>query len=395
MASSPIHFCSLLMLANSMIGAAIFYQKKGKANDVVVDEEQRWRQPPSLEVHDDSQFQIRDFVPPEDHVDVVITWNCESIDWIRGISPEFAPFLKVILLHKLDQGQDRGNPKCRAHVPSTPLDVSVVRLRNRGRDIHSPFIFIKNNYRTLAGYTMFLQADQHHILQGFPPVLTPGGHIRTFQGNAEAVNDFVRMARRKRANFIPLMPYDQRDETPVLVADRQSNIDTNAQDIIINRTSNKFKMHLSMFGNNAADCYNTARELYSILFGGTPCDAPTASPLVGISFAPGFQFIVSRHNIQRHPVRTWASLADLTLGCGAIGYAMERLSLQIFDSDKTIRDPDTWKKPSFCTLDQRPNNVVHPEFNAPWDVYRSSTFWRREWGCEPLSDFVLNWSQAP
>jgi hypothetical protein len=349
-------------------------------------EQRAWRQPPSLSVHDDTQFKIRDFVPPEDHVDIVITWSCEDIEWISQISPKFVPILTVVLLQKVDKEWEKKVPKCHTQVPKTPFNVSVVRLRNRGRDIHSPFIFIKNNYRTLAGHTLFMQADQHWFLRWSPPIApNPELKVRHFENNAEAVNDFVSMALRRRARFIPLTPYAKKaeeDEVPMLYADRESNIDISVQDSIIQQE----RKYVFTFDNGANDVYNTAREMYSILFGGSPCDAPSSSPLLGVTFVPGFQFIVSRHALWRQPLRIWASMADLTLECPNIGYAIERLSLQLFDSDKNISDPEAWTKVSFCNLDEA-------YFSVPWDVYKSAEFWRRQWGCEPLSDFLLSRSR--
>jgi len=343
-------------------------------------EEQVWRQPPSLSVHDDTQFKIRDFVPPEDHVDVVITWNCEDLEWIGQISPVFAPILTVVLLHKLDKEEEHKSPKCLAALPRTPFNVSVVRLRNRGRDIHSPFIFIKNNYRTLAGYTMFLQADQHWVLRWKPGddrVPNSDKMVRHFASNIEAVNDIILLALRRHSHFIPLMAYVEEDGAPMLFADRESNINKSLQDAIIIKESK----YVFTFDMGFSDMYNTAREMYSILFGGSPCDAPVSSPLSGVTFVPGFQFVVSRRAIWRRPLHIWAALTDLTLEC-EVGWVIERLSLEIFSSEKTIVDPEGWTKPSCCHLDPK-------YFSEPYDVYRGAKFWRQKWGCEPLSDALL------
>lgn len=335
-----------------------------------------------LSVHDDTKFKIRDFVPPDGHVDVVITWNCEDLAWIGKISPVFAPILTVVLLHKLDKEEEHKRPKCLAALPKTPFNVSVVRLPNRGRDIHSPFSFITNNYHTLAGYTMFLQADQHWALRWVPPddrVPNASNKVRHFANNAEAVNDFISMALRKRTHFIPLMPYLKEDSTPMLFADRESNLNKSIQDAIITKES----QYVFTFDNGVQDLYNAPREMYSILFGGSPCDAPSSSPLTGVTFVPGFQFMISRHAIQKRPRHIWAALTDLTLECVPVGYAIERLSLEIFNSEKEIVQPEKWTKPSCCHLDPA-------YFSEPFDVYRGAKFWRQKWGCEPLSDFLVS-----
>ena len=170
-------------------------------------------------------LQIRDKPAPESHVDVVITWHCESIDWLSDVSPELSSVTTIILLHKIDEA-DLSKPDCSLNTPETNLDVIYVRLPNVGRDTHSPFAYISNNYENLAPFTMFMQAGYHWTVNNnwVPSEFAALG----FKSNAEVLNYFVPKVIETKPRFLPIMPMI--DDHPILFVDRDHNDNKEEQD---------------------------------------------------------------------------------------------------------------------------------------------------------------------
>lgn len=169
--------------------------------------------------------QIRDRPSPESHVDVVITWHCESIDWLSDVSPKLSSGITIILLHKIDES-DLSKPGCSLNIPETTLEIIHVRLPNIGRDTHSPFAYISNHYENLASFTMFLQAGYHWTVDNdwVPSEFAAQG----FKSNAEVLNYFVPEVIETNPQFLPVMPFI--DGQPILFVDRDNNDNKEEQD---------------------------------------------------------------------------------------------------------------------------------------------------------------------
>jgi hypothetical protein len=307
-------------------------------------------------------------------VDLVITWHCEDISWIQNISTDYSNVLRVFLMHKIGDTDAETNQDCAASVaedaiPEVTFKVFEIRLPNKGRDIHTPLFFLDKRYNTLADYTVFMQADEHWSLTFVPPVKDKMS-VRSFTGNADAANDVIHRALEHHRRLIPVMPYRVADETPVLFADRESNEHIDEQDSLIRE---KLRTDLTfMFQNGFSDLYNRARDMDAMLFGGSPCNAPKSSPLTGIAFIPGYQFAVSRDAVLQHPRPAWTALTDVSLKCEGITYALERMPLQLFDSGRPLRNPESWLESGLCSLDPA-------VFRKPWDVFKAGDFWRARW----------------
>ena len=171
-------------------------------------------------------LQIRDKPAPESHVDVVISWNCESIDWLSDVSPELSSVTTIILLQKIDEA-DLSKPECSLNIPETNLEVIQVRLpSNVGLDTHSPFAYISNQYENLASFTMFIQAGYHWTVNNnwVPSEFAALG----FKSNAEVLNYFVPKVIETKPRFLPIMPMI--DGHPILFVDRDHNDNKEEQD---------------------------------------------------------------------------------------------------------------------------------------------------------------------
>ena len=298
---------------------------------------------------------IREKPLDEHHVDVVVTWHCESIDWLSEILPELSGQMTIILLHKVDES-DLAKPECRPNIPETSLDIKYVRLPNIGRDTHSPFFYISNHYETLSRHTIFIQAGHHYTVSNSWMPSAQG-----YESNAEALNHFVRLALETDPTFLPIMP--TLNGQPILFVDRDSNDNREEQDRDDPPTLKKFDAC-------SHDIPNRVRETHRILFGASPC------PMKTFPFVPGFQFGVRNDNIRSRPKSIWEAIEKLTYGgCSDIGYAVERLSINLFNSSEVVSPPDTWDVPLYCKDDER------PYFDEPFDASVAHGFWSKYWKC--------------
>lgn len=321
-----------------------------------------------------SHLPDRESTPPDPHVDLVVTWHCDDISWMEKIQPELAEVLSIFLYIKRDP-EDENRASCNTTLPKTIVPVKVRKLPNRGRDGHTQFAFIRNNYNHLATFTMFMQGG-FHWFAGCK--WDPFQEIETcFQDNAEAVNYLVKYALKTNATFLPVTAYNKYQE-PFRSHDLQHNF--NKTDQI--REMRKVRW-LRSFDSGWSDPFNTAREEYAILFGGLPCEAPQ------LSFAPGMQYIVQREAITRRPRSAWARLADMGYHCSSSTYLMERLSGMFFNSTKPMTPADSWVLPTVCARPPSTQLTYSHTFAEPWDVFRGADFWRELWGCEPLSPALL------
>jgi len=172
-----------------------------------------------------SSLRIRDTLVSDSHVDVVITWHCESIDWLSDVSPELSSAMSIILLHKVDES-DLSKPECSLKIPETTLEIILVRLPNKGRETHSPFAYISNHYENLAFFTMFLQAGYHWTVGN--DWVPPESAAQGFKSNAEVLNYFVPRVVELNPRFLPVMPII--DGQPILFVDRDTNDNKAEQD---------------------------------------------------------------------------------------------------------------------------------------------------------------------
>lgn len=302
-------------------------------------------------------FRIRDKPTSDPHVDVVITWHCENIGWIKDIDLQLSAVTTIVLLHKIDES-DLTKPGCSTTIPESSLEIVYVRLPNKGRDTHSPFAYISNHYESLSSFTIFLQADRHWIIDNdwIPSALG-------FKTNANALNHFIPLVLETKPAFLPVMPII--DGEPIFFVDRDSNDNKEAQDKFDPPTLKKFDAC-------SHDISNRVRETHRILFGTSPCSFQT------FPFVPGFQFIVRRDQILARPKAIWDGIEKMAYdGCEDFGYVLERLSINLFNStDEVVVSPDAWEVPLYCRSEGK------PYFNEPFDALLAQDFWTKYWKCQ-------------
>jgi len=310
---------------------------------------------------------LRDSTTSGLHVDVVITWHCESIEWISDIAPELYPYVTVVLLHKVD-ASDLTKPECQRHsIPNTLLDTVYTRLPNKGRYTHSPFAYISDHYESLASFTVFMQADRHwSIAKNWIPSAQSFA-AQSFASNAEALNHFIPMVLETRARFVPISPIINNE--PVLFVDRDSNANKKEQDRYDPPQLKKFDVCVN-------DIPNRVRETHRVLFGASPCSHRT------FPFVAGFQFIVRKDMILARPRPIWEGIARLAYSnCTDFGYAVERLSINLFNSSEVIAVPtSTFEMPLYCKVEGKPS------FHEPFDAALAEDFWTKYWSCDSSND---------
>ena len=205
-------------------------------------------------------FRIRDTLVSDSHVDVVITWHCESIDWLSDVSPELSSAMTIILLHKIDEA-DLSKPECSLKIPETTLEIILVRLPNKGRDTHSPFAYISNHYENLASFTIFLQAGYHWTVGNdwVPSEFAARG----FKSNAEVLNYFVPEVIETKPRFLPIMPMI--DGQPILFVNRDHNDNKEEQDRDDPPTLRKFDASAHDIANRYVFIWFETFSCYSVI----------------------------------------------------------------------------------------------------------------------------------
>mmetsp|Transcript_90093 Transcript_90093/g.233675 ORF Transcript_90093/g.233675 Transcript_90093/m.233675 type:complete len:358 (-) Transcript_90093:39-1112(-) len=304
------------------------------------------------------------FVDRASHlVDLVVERHCEDLGWLQDISSDVRPLIKVLVYDK------SGGDCARADAQELPRDMHVVvkELKNVARDGHDQLYHIVTNYDNLAPYTAFVQAGFHWTLRGIE-----GKGAHGWNSQAAALNDLVPRLAKQHVPFLPFTMYTKYG--PVLWQDREDDTDPDFPP----------EVNVLKFSTGWSDMYQKARELYSLLFGGTPCEAK------GQAFTAGMQYIVARENIKARPLAFYQQLKEDIVNCDpTLGYVFERLTTAIFNSTdvwqgKSVADRATW-----CRHD-----LNWQVFTTPLKVMETSKFWKEHWGCEPLSQRLLDMHAA-
>eukprot|EP00930_Biecheleria_cincta_P032049 TRINITY_DN22236_c0_g1_i1.p1 TRINITY_DN22236_c0_g1~~TRINITY_DN22236_c0_g1_i1.p1 ORF type:complete len:752 (-),score=122.59 TRINITY_DN22236_c0_g1_i1:15-2270(-) len=288
-------------------------------------------------------------------VDLVVQWYCEDITWLLDVSTEFLPDVSLFII-------DKGHEKCdsralfdslRARLKFKP---TLLRLPNVGRDGHSTVAFIHRYYDSLAEHTFFVQGGFHWIARGGLPKAGAKHEVaRGWPDQPTALNVLLKKVLAQNPEFLPLTSYTSAG--PVLAVDMEVE-EAQAAPILDDNV-----LH---FGKTSVDLYNRGRELYSIIFGGSACDAP---PPV---FTAGMQYSIRRDKLLSRSCDDWTALEDMLASCVEFIWVMERVTSPIFMSDKPFAKPSDWRLPGYCRGDQV---AGHP----------TPKYWKDEWGCEPLS----------
>jgi len=250
-----------------------------------------------------------------------------------------------------------------------PADITVTQeiLPNVARDGHGQIYHVAKHYDDLARHTMFLQAGYHTTMQS-----EPERNLIGWESQSGAIND-ITANLTDDIKFLPVTAYDK-VFGPRFHVDKED--DTDDQDFP--------NEHMDKFDTGWTDMYMRAKEMYAMMFGGTPCDAK------GQVFTAGMQYVVHRDNLRRRPLTFWKKMLSQIVECDEhYGYAMERVTGAIFDGPATIVDPLTWKTLSYCRKGDA-DTVDWGRFTTPLQRFDSADIWRKEWGCEPLSQRLLD-----
>mmetsp|Transcript_3066 Transcript_3066/g.6374 ORF Transcript_3066/g.6374 Transcript_3066/m.6374 type:complete len:288 (+) Transcript_3066:575-1438(+) len=196
---------------------------------------------------------------------------------------------------------------------------------------------------------------------------------RGFKSNAEVLNYFVHEVIETKPRFLPIMPMI--DGQPILFVNRDHNDNKEEQDRDDPPTLRKFDA-------SAHDIANRVRETHRVLFGSSPCSFET------FPFVPGFQFIVSKYAIQFRPKAVWDGINRLASSACAADFncAIERLTINLFNSTETIAPPDNnWDEAelTYCNPEHK------PYFDEPFDASAAHAFWVEKWQCDRQSDILF------
>mmetsp|Transcript_39576 Transcript_39576/g.125523 ORF Transcript_39576/g.125523 Transcript_39576/m.125523 type:complete len:354 (-) Transcript_39576:71-1132(-) len=289
-------------------------------------------------------------------LDLVVERHCEDLGWLRNVSLDLRPSTRVLIYDK--HGTDC-KALTRSDVPQD-WDVVLTELPNVARDGHDQLYHIVSHYDDLAPWTAFVQGGLHWTLK-------PLAHAKGWQSQAEALNDLVPKLSTATTGFWPLVMYSERG--PMLWQDAEDDTDPDPPP----------ELNYFHFQNGGSDMYSKARELYSSLFGGTPCEAS------GQKFPPGMQYLVKRENLVRRPLQFWQLLKDDILKCDpTLGYVFERVTFAIYNSTT----PALLQSVANSTICRRDLNTSM--FTTPLKPFETANFWREHWGCEPLSKRLLD-----
>lgn len=285
--------------------------------------------------------------------DLVIERHCESVSWLSQLTPGILSRLSIFIY-------DKSGGDCTALTQANlnaSVAATIVPLPNVGRDGDTQVHHIIQNYNCLAENTAFVQAGYHWTL---------GGHwkedIRGWANQADALNELI-PTLTQGTEFLPIIARNQLG--PILWQDREYD-----------STSEVYPGENTLFFQAGAnDMYNKAREGYSVLFGGSPCEAPRPR------FSAGMQYIVGRQALLSRPLSFWHALKDKLME-PEYGYVMERLTSFIYNSSSMLKvqSPETWPK----TLSWQ-KGLDMSYFTTPLQACETSAFWKHQWGCEPRS----------
>lgn len=295
-----------------------------------------------------------------EHIDLVVERHCEDLSWLSELSEEVRPRLRLFIYNK--PGKDCG-PLDKAMVPAD-LHVEIEELENIARDGHDQLHHVAKHYDDLAPHTAFVQAGYHWTMRSNKQLKLDG-----WENQQDALNELIPKLTDDQ-KFIPLTAHSK-EWGPMLYRDMEDDTDTE---------NNLPETHVSKFKTGWSDMYNRGREMYAMLFGGTPCEAE------GQNFTAGMQYIVHRDNLRQRSQKFWSSMRDKIVTCDPhFGYSLERLTTAIYNGTADAVDPDEWRPVSFCKT-----NLDWSSFTTPLDRMKTAEFWRKEWGCEPLSQRLLD-----
>lgn len=296
-------------------------------------------------------------------VDIVVERHCEELGWLSNIAPDLRPVVKVLVYDK------SGGDCAPASVQDLPQDLHavVIKLKNVARDGHDQLYHIVERYDDLAPYTAFVQAGFHWTLKGLSD---KGAH--GWNSQAEALNDLIPRLSKESVRFLPITMYTKYG--PVLWQDREDDTDPDYP----------AETNVLKFATGWSDMYQKAREFYSLLFGGTPCEAE------GQHFTAGMQYIVARENIRTRPLAFYQQLKEDIVNCDpTLGYVFERLTTAVFNSSAVWQGKSAASRATWCRHD-----LNWQVFTSPLKVMETRKFWKQQWGCEPLSQRLLDMHAA-
>lgn len=303
-------------------------------------------------------------------VDFVVTWRCgDDLSWLTKLpgAPLYDASIYVYDVGAASYAlnDERCDGVSHAIPSSLPADhVVVATSTGIGSEAQAQMAFLRTHYDNLADRIVFARASHHWSLTGVP------SRSAGWSSQLEAIQDLLPKSFTEEWSFVPLSAYTSRG--PVLWQDKEYTEEPNhpSDDASVLK-----------FGPTWADLYNRGRELYSILFEGTPCQAPA------LRFPPGMQYVVARDWLRARPREVWARLEEMLANCGQLTWSLERLIPLIYNASMTLRDSAEWRAPSFCAL---ADDAVPQYFTEPLNRLQSAEFWRRQWGCEPLSEGFLS-----
>jgi len=212
-------------------------------------------------------------------VELVVERHCEDLMWVGNISRSLWQDMKVTVPDKC--GNDC-TPKRVEDFPQGML-VQVQQLENVGRDGHDQLWFISQRYDSLAPFTAFVQGAKHWSTGEIWENKAKG-----WKTQSAALDELIPMAMAEDVHFLPIASRNERG--PIFWQDGgypgepQFPPEANIRKFLIRRRRNM-----------QPDMHMRARELYALLFGVTPCEAPAQVYTVGM------QFIVSRDRLLSRP----------------------------------------------------------------------------------------------
>jgi len=296
----------------------------------------------------------------EEHgqVDLMVARFCEDpFLWLNELNSTFAQYVNIFIY-------DKGGESCKYIEPGEyrhlPFKVTIIRMRNVGRDGHSQVVHTIRYYDRLAEYTIMLQAGFHWTLGSLE---RPGVHLIGWKDQAEAVEDVVPILLSSTPHFLPMIHHHGPGPTlfvPVLWEDAE--FDWTAEQM-------KPRANTLVFGAVELDMNHEGRELYAIMFGKSPCSVKS------LRFAAGMQYAVSKTALFFRSIEFWKKLEHMLQTCDRSSWAYERVTTSVF-STLSVADPSTWRNPALCQKE------TWQAFENSKNWTQRTEFWSKHWGCE-------------
>eukprot|EP00930_Biecheleria_cincta_P086726 TRINITY_DN75987_c0_g1_i1.p1 TRINITY_DN75987_c0_g1~~TRINITY_DN75987_c0_g1_i1.p1 ORF type:complete len:427 (-),score=50.00 TRINITY_DN75987_c0_g1_i1:245-1525(-) len=287
-------------------------------------------------------------------VDVVVEWYCEDISWLKDLSPSLSSEVALWIVDKGAGKQCEARQKFEAIVDALPFPVTILSMRNVGRDGHSQTAFIHRYYAELAKYTVFVQGQHHWYIMGMS-IPSFGArwqdiknrwqkfdlHIdinaKGWSSQPEAVHDIVRKAIAENADFLPIVPYSSKG--PVLAEDLPPG---KIEEADFSKLKERDFNYDNTFFFDGTHMRQEGSDMFVALFGKRDGDK---TPL---PFSPGMQYLISRERLQSRPCDDWYWLTKSLADCFRFIWAFERVTTDVFNTTKPLKNPDGWTKLPFC-----------------------------------------------